>query len=304
MRPVKSMRSKADELLLGAIDMHCHGFPEFSLEFPNRFSDEETVQMMIDAGMGGVVFKSHFYPTTTTAYYLRKQFPDFNIFSSITLNASAGGCNVWTVEAAHKLGAKVVYLPTWSSRNDQQRNSICRLIGGYLPTLSTFTVDDAYSICDDDENVRKNILDIIAFAKEKDMALFSGHIAPGETIALAKAAKEMGFKKLVMNHPDSGSVHATREQIKAVAELGAFVEICTLGVTPMYFRLPLPEMKAIIDDVGANQVILTTDYFFEWSAPVPEQMRQVISSLLLKDVPEATIKKMVSENPRYLLGIN
>ncbi len=298
------MKSKADELLIGAIDMHCHGFPEFSLEFPNRFSDEETVQMMINARMGGVVFKSHFYPTTTTAYYLRKKFPDFNIFSSITLNASSGGCNVWTVEAAYKLGAKVVYLPTWSAYNDQKRNSICRLIGNYLPTLSSFTIDDAFRMCDDDGKVHTNILDIISFVKEKDLVLFTGHISPMESIAVAKAAKELGLKKLVMNHPDSGSVHATLEQIKAVAELGAFVEICTLGVTPLYFRLPIPEMKQIIDIVGPEKMILDTDYFFDWSAPVPEQMRQVIASLIIKGVSEEAIRKMVSENQRYLLGIN
>ncbi|WP_130862748.1 DUF6282 family protein [Bacilliculturomica massiliensis] len=295
--------SKADELLLGAIDMHCHGFPEFSLEFPNRFSDRETVQMMKDAGMGGVVFKSHFYPTTTTAYYLSKEFSDFGIYASITLNAAAGGCNIWAVEAAHKLGAKVVYLPTWSARNDQRKNSICRLIEPYLPTLASFTEADGYTVFGEDGQVSKKLLEILSFVREKDMVLFTGHIAPEESIALARAAKEMGYKKLVMNHPDSGSVGAKREQIKTAAELGAFIEICALGITPMYYRLPLDEMKSMIDMAGADRCILTTDYFFEWAAPVPEQLRQMIASLLIKGTAEEEIKKMTSENQRFLLGI-
>ena len=32
---------KADGLLLGAIDMHCHGYPELSDDVPNRYMEVE-----------------------------------------------------------------------------------------------------------------------------------------------------------------------------------------------------------------------------------------------------------------------
>ena len=42
------LRNLADELLQGAIDMHCHAYPEFSMEFPCRYTPDEHIQMMID----------------------------------------------------------------------------------------------------------------------------------------------------------------------------------------------------------------------------------------------------------------
>lgn len=48
------LRNLADELLQGAIDMHCHAYPEFSMEFPCRYTPDEHIQMMIDCGMGAL----------------------------------------------------------------------------------------------------------------------------------------------------------------------------------------------------------------------------------------------------------
>lgn len=41
------LRNLADELLQGAIDMHCHAYPEFSMEFPCRYTPDEHIQMMM-----------------------------------------------------------------------------------------------------------------------------------------------------------------------------------------------------------------------------------------------------------------
>ena len=258
---------------------------------------------MVDAGMGGVVLKSHFYPTPITARFYQEKFPDFNIIGSITLNASAGGCNVWAVEAAHSLGAKVAYMPTWSAKNDLHKKSISHVIGNYVPHLSDFTEEDGTYIMDETGAVAKKYLDILDFMKEKDMTLFTGHISPEECIALAKAAKEMGFKKLVMQHPDSGSVKATFEQVKEIAALGAYIEICALGLTPIYYRITPPMFEQMIHTVGADKCVMTTDYFFEWSAPIPEQMRLLAASLMSAGVEDEEITAMARYNPERLLGL-
>ncbi len=294
----------ADALLAGGIDMHCHGYPEFSLEFPNRFSEEDTVRMMRDAGMGGVVMKSHFWPTISSASYLNKLYPDFDVFSSITLNASAGGVTLWAVEAAAKQGAKVVYLPTWSARNDQKLKTQSGLMQKYLPKLATFPMKDAFQAVDGKGRVLPAVLELIEYLKEQDMVLFTGHISPSESLAIAKAAKELGFEKLVMNHPDSGSVRADFDQVVAMAELGAHIELCALGLSPIYYRTTPQEFKEIIHRIGAEKCILTTDYFFEWSSSVPEQMRLLVSCLLHAGVGEDEVALMLRETPRYLLGLN
>jgi len=42
---------RVDELLVGAIDMHVHVYPDFSLAAPCRYSDEDNVRIMMEAGM-------------------------------------------------------------------------------------------------------------------------------------------------------------------------------------------------------------------------------------------------------------
>jgi hypothetical protein len=46
---------KADDLLRGAIDMHFHGYPEFSFDVPRRYTDEESAGLMVKAGGRDVV---------------------------------------------------------------------------------------------------------------------------------------------------------------------------------------------------------------------------------------------------------
>ena len=76
---------KLDELLAGTIDLHCHVYPEMTLEHEARQDDIDLIEGALKARMGGVLLKSHFWPTVDRVYYLRKRFPDIGIFSCITL---------------------------------------------------------------------------------------------------------------------------------------------------------------------------------------------------------------------------
>jgi len=55
--------NKIDELLQNAIDVHCHSYPEISLDLRMRVEDSEAVRIAQGMGMRGIVFKSHFWPT-------------------------------------------------------------------------------------------------------------------------------------------------------------------------------------------------------------------------------------------------
>lgn len=294
----------ADSLLIGGIDMHCHGYPETSLEVPNRFSDEETVRMMRDAGMGGVVFHSHFWPPITTSYSLNKLYPDFQVFSSITLNPSSGGVNLWAVEAAAKQGTRVVCLPTWGARNDLELKTVSARICAQVPSLLPFSTANGFYAIDEKNNVIPVVLELLDYLKEQEMVLFTGHLSPQESLAIAKAAKDIGFSKLVLNHPDAGSVRADFEQVAAMAEQGAYIELCALGLSPVHHRITPQKLKEIVHRVGAAKCILTTGYSFEWSASAPEQMRLLVSCLLLAGVGKDEVALMIRENPRFLLGIH
>jgi hypothetical protein len=294
---------KADDLLKGAIEMHYHSYPEFSNGMPRRYTDVEHAQVMAKAGMRGVVLKSHFWPTPVATYYLQQAVPELEVYSSITLNTAVGGISKWALESAMLQGAKVVWMPTWSAKNDIRRNGVVHLIRKYVPAVEKFTESDGIAIADERGELFPEIKEFLSLVQKYDVALFTSHVSIQESLALAKEAKRIGFGKLILNHPDSKSIGATFEQIVEVASYGAYVEICALGLMPMYLRITAEELKRIIRAVGANQCILTSDYAFEWSPSCPEMLRLLIASLLEVGVLADEIAEMAQANPKKLLNL-
>ena len=295
--------SKTDELVRGSIDMHFHAHPEFGLDAPYRFSLEEHAKLMLQAGMKGVVLKSHFWPTTERALSLRQVFPELEVFGSIALNSSVGGIKKWALEAAVKQGARVVWMPTWSAKSDISRNGVTPMVRRYFPSFEEYTQEDGISILDERGGLSVEATEILPLIKEYDIALFTGHISPVESLALAREAKRIGFNKLVFGHPDGRSVGASFEQVVEMAELGAYVEICALGIMPLFMRTTPKDLKRTIDTVGAHRCILSTDSFFEWLPSSPEMLRLLIASLLEVGVREEEIREMAQLNPKRLLNL-
>jgi hypothetical protein len=295
--------NKVDELLRGSIDMHFHAYPECGLDLPRRYTLEEHARVMQRAGMKGFVLKSHFWPTADRVVSLRESVPGITAVGGITLNPTAGGLHKWTVEAAIKEGAKVVWLPTWSSRNDISRNGVIRMVRGYLPSFEKFTVADGLSLIDEGGDLLPEVADIIALVKQHDVVLSTGHISPQESLAVAREAKRIGFGKVLFGHPDSKSVGGSFDHVVEMANLGSYIEICALGLTPLMLRTTPVEFKRIIQTVGANRCILTTDYFFEWLPSVPEMLRLLIAVLLEIGITEEEIRQMAQVNPSHLLNL-
>lgn len=294
---------KADDLLCGAIDMHYHSYPEFSNGMPRRYTDVEHARMMAKAGMRGVVLKSHFWPTTVGSYYLQQAVPELEFYSSITFNRAVGGISKWALESAMLQGCKVVWMPTWSAKNDIRRNGVVHLIRKYVPAVEQFTESEGIAIADENGELLPEIKEFLSLVQKYDVALFTSHVSIQESLALARESKRIGFNKLILNHPDSKSIGATFEQIVEVASEGAYVEICALGLMPMYLRITAEELKRIIRAVGASHCILTSDYAFEWSPSGPEMLRLLIASLLEVGVQADEIAEMARANPRKLLNL-
>lgn len=296
------MKILADELLAHAIDMHCHCYPEFSLQSMKRMEDLEWITMAARMGMRGAVLKSHFWPTMSQVYYLQRQIPEgFKLFSSITLNVNCGGVAAWVVEAAASLGAKVVWMPTWSSKNDQKLQSMSKTIKKFVPSLENYELEGLSVL--DSQGLVLEAKKIIQLAKDLDLVLFTGHLSAAEGLELARQAKAVGFQKLVFGHPDNPSIKATVQEMKEVSNSGAFVEFCFLGTLPLLQRKHPRDMVHLIKEIGADRCILTTDSFYDWVPPEPEIMRMGIANLLDLGISEGEMRMMVQYNPAKLLGL-
>src|SRR5258705_1202735 len=124
------MASPADELIRGAIDMHCNHGPD-----PDRLRsvDAEEAAREADAiGMAALVLKSHAYPTGPVAILMQKQVERLRVFGGICCDFEVGGLNPAAVEVALRTGAKVVWMPTFSSVVDRRKLG---LPGPGLPLL-------------------------------------------------------------------------------------------------------------------------------------------------------------------------
>ena len=145
--------------------------------------------------------------------------------------------------------------------------------------------------------------EIIEICKEMDLVLSTGHLSVAESAELVRQAKAMGLKKVIFGHPDSKSVQASVEEMKALSDMGAYVEFCYLGTLPLLQDKHPRDMAKLIRAVGAERCILTTDAFFDWVPPEPEMMRMCIATLLEMGITEQEMRIMVQRNPAVLLGL-
>src|SRR5689334_12343041 len=166
--------AKLDELIRGAFDLHCHVYPEVALEHGARNDDVALVQGAEQADMGGLVLKSHMWPTMERAYYLQRQFPGVQVLSSIVLNQVCGGIDPLMVESAARQGAKVVFFPTWQAKADLERGGFSRAIRGMLPTYGPRDVTGLAATRDGQLTPESEA--VLDAAKEFGMLVCTGHL--------------------------------------------------------------------------------------------------------------------------------
>jgi hypothetical protein len=109
------MTSPADELIRGAIDMHCHHGPD-----PHRLRsvDAEEAAREADAiGMAALGLKSHAYPTGPVAILMQRS---NGCAPADLLRLRGRRSQSRRREVAPATGAKVVWMPTFSSIPDRR----------------------------------------------------------------------------------------------------------------------------------------------------------------------------------------
>ncbi len=283
-----------DNLFNGSIDMHLHCGPD---EMRYRVDALEAAEQAAEAGMRAIVLKNHSFPTTPLASTIGPLVPDIEVFGSVCLDYEIGGLNLDALEKHARLGARVVWMPTFSSTNSRDK----------MKALGLALEGEGFSILDAEGKLIPEIAGILSVIKEYDIVLANGHISPAETFALVEAARKAGIGKIVITHPSDYQFldkTLSLEQQQQLAEMGAYIEQTLVTLLPTEFSDDPAERVKTIRTIGAEHCIMSTDLGQYWNPPPAEGMRFFISTLLRKGITPDEIELMVKKNPAGLLGLD
>ena len=290
-----------DEMMEGAIDIHCHIDFEFSAKERKREPEFQWLPKAEAMGMRGVVLKSHWWPTVNVVpYILASAQTKVALWSSVALNITAGGPNPCVIEACAELGGKMVFLPTWSARNDVERKGFSNPLKSYYDNHAQLENPNYYFLDDKGKLIPRG-RDIIGCCKAQDLTLGMGHVSWQESLAFIDAARDMGFNRIVINHAHSHIIGMPVDAMKRAADMGAFVEVCWNALAPG--RMDSPELVRQLRAVGLRQVIASTDYFRPYSPNPAELFRMFLGMLHEGGLSKEEVKQVAVTNPARLMGL-
>lgn len=284
--------------MTGLIDIHVHAAPSI---FPRSVTDHQLAQEVQSVGMRGFVLKAHEESTMSRIKLLQADFPDLALFGSLVLNWFVGGLNPYAVDLALQLGAKIIWMPTGSSRQHIQYYGG----SGYTEQRSTTSLlqQEGISIFDAMGRIRSELYDILDMVASSNAVAASGHLSPDETMAFVIAAKERHVEKILVTHPDLRLNQIPLSVQVDLAKQGAYLEKSYLTLLPPWKSIELPEMVASIRTIGTGRIVLQTD-LGQAGHPTPAQgYKNFIQFLLNGGVSEPEIFRMGAQNPADLLNI-
>ncbi|MBP0496512.1 DUF6282 family protein [Pararoseomonas indoligenes] len=293
--------TEAAELLVGAVDLHCHSGPA---AMPRILDHHEAMLDCAAAGFRALLYKDHFYLGTPHAMVLEKLFPELRVklFSGIALNNASGGINPHAVNHAAMIGAKIVWMPTLSAANhieqaSGQGKTFPKTAKKMLDPIPLRATDANGDLLDS----TKQVLDIIA---EADIILAGGHLDAAEMIKVFEEAKRRGVNRLLVNHP-TYLIGCTDNDIRELVSIGAHIEhsIC-MWVEGKAKKFSPEELVHLIEVAGVDRTILSSDLGLTGSPRPVQGFRQVVRLLLDQQVPKEDIRKLVSLNAARLVGLD
>jgi hypothetical protein len=294
-RPFTSMAAVSfeDNPLVGCIDFHLHSGPD---NIPRSLNDIQVAQRAKEMGLRGVNFYNHNVPTYDRAYIARQVVPGIEVFGGVALNYPIGGINPAAVAAALAFSGdcmRYVKMPSKSAAHDLEHTAHAE---------GKQWDGKGLRIYDSSGQILPEVTQILTMIAKADICLLTGHISPKEDIALIKAAKALGVRKMVVTHAMSAEQNVPMDIMKQCVEQGAFIEHLFLNY--LLKHVTMEGYVKAIKELGADHTILATDLGQSMN-PIPtEGFRAFILGLVKAGITRAEIDLMTKKNPAKLLGLD
>lgn len=285
--------------LEGACDLHIHSAPDTVARIGD---DIEIAARAKEAGMRAIVLKSVLEPTVSRAWHAMRQVEGIQVFGGVVLDYHTGGLNPMAVEPAVQMGGKVVWLPTYHALGHEIAFGALGSFG-YTEESRRRKHLEPLTILDEKGAIKDEVMEIMELCRESDIILATGHIHASETRKLAKAAKESGFRKLVVNHPFFKVPDLDVATVGELLKYGAYLEFCANELCPIPRSANLYDYVACVERFGADHFILASDAGHNRKGWPAEELRIFAQLLGYAGVKEKQLYQMINENYNYLLSL-
>jgi hypothetical protein len=294
-----SQRPAIASVLDGLVDMHVHSGPS---PFPRRFDHVEAAEDGARIGMRAMVAKSHHHNTQMDILAMKGRLAGVaaTAYGGIALNSTVGGLNAHAVRMCLRMGGKVVWFPTICSG----RHIECHPEDGAFPTTTVPLTLERIDIVDESGALKPEVIEILDEIKEQEAVVNGGHMYPAYIRTLFEAAKERGMTRMVVSHPDF-VIGADPALCRELVELGAYVEHEIGMYEPEGTQKWDPkQLLTWIETLGPEHTVLASD-FGQAANPKPvDAWMRVAGALLDLGLAEKDLRRMVRDNPAYLLDLD
>lgn len=283
---MNSLDEKAQELLVDGYDLHVHTAPS---AFSRELDCFELVREANDAKMAGVMLKSHYESTALRAALVNRYSGcKTKAYGSIALNWPVGGLNVYAVENALQVGAKIIWLPTRDAAN-----SLC-----FGDMEGDFFQREGITVLDGDGRLKPVVYDIMEAVKKHGAFLATGHISPKESVLLCREGRQRGVR-MILTHPEFCRTMIAADIQAEMADIGVLIEKNWFNVAAG--MVSIEQMAANIRRVGTHRAYIATDRGQKGCPRPVQELKRFILALLKQGFSAEQIRDLVQIVPKSIV---
>jgi Family of unknown function (DUF6282) len=273
--------------LAGAIDIHVHSAPD-SVE--RSIDSIDVAKLALSHGMRAIVLKSHYEPTATMAFIVRKAVPGIEVFGGIDLNLTVGGMNAAAVEHMTQIAGgwgRLVWMSTFDAENQVRYSKETRPFvrvskdGALLPETQ----------------------EVIGVIARHRLVLATGHVSPKEGLMLLREGRRQGVRHMVVTHAMQAPVLMGVDDMQQAAKEGAFIEFVAGSLTAPGAAARVDGYADAIRKVGPEFCIVSSDLGQKGNALPPDGFGAFIDALRTRGLTAAQLDRMAKQNPARLLEL-
>jgi hypothetical protein len=266
----------------GAIDLHVHSAPDIR---PRKTTAIELARAAQASGMRALLLKNHETSTVPLAATVRELVSGIDVFGGLVLNEAVGGFNPRAVEAALRMGAAEIWMPTHCAACDRSYR------GNPSPGLTIY---------ENGGRIRPAILEILRLIGQADVILGTAHLGPREIADLIRAGREAGVRKFLITHPEIDFLNLSIQFQREISGIGVYFERC---FARKGFALDWDGLAASIRCLGVETSVLATDLGQPENPDPVSGLSQMQRELHARGFSEHELDTMCGRNPAVLLGI-